>query len=71
MRKVNSNWIRPVCRFALFSAKKHYMGSYPTFESAKERANKIVDTYVVPDPNTNGVWYLCNCGFREFIIREV
>lgn len=71
MRKVNSNWIHPIYNFVLFSAKKHYMGSYPTFEFAKERADKIVDTYIVPDPNINGVWYLCNSGFVEFIIREV
>ena len=71
MRTINSTWTHPVDRFALFNAKKRYMGSYPDFESAKERADRIVGTYVVPDPNRNGVWYLCNSGFREFIIREV
>lgn len=71
MRKINGTWIHPIYKFVLFNTKKRYMGSYSSFESAKERANKIVDTYVVPDPNTNGVWYLCNSGFVEFIIREV
>ncbi len=71
MRKINGTWIHPIYRFVLFSAKKRYMGSYPNFESAKERADKIVGTYVVPDPNTNGVWYLCNSGFTEFVIKEV
>lgn len=71
MKKVEYTWIHPIYKFALFSAKKRYMGSYPSFKSAKERADKIVGTYVVPDPNTNGVWYLCNCGFVEFIIKEV
>ena len=71
MRKINSIWTHRINRYALFSAKKRYMGSYPTFKSAKKRADKIVDTYVVPDPNRNGAWHLCNCGFVEFIIMEV